>query len=218
MGLWRRRCCPPSSGHRLEPNCPCARTLQPLRQVDKAPYGLASGGAKASVSRPLSTACLPKFGAAPWLPVHSPSGPERDGGGLSKELGAEYLCRETPRTSRILVFRTFPLHSEKEGRKEGMGEGRGSGGGEGVGEGGEERNLSTPPASTFGETERGFFIQHKTMKQKRSFFSSHNTNFSWSPGVIPRNSESRGPRWPSALRKREEGRRDPTDYRPTAWP
>lgn len=124
------------------------------------------------------------------------------------------LCRGGfGRSIQDFWFRTFPLHSEKEGRKGGM---EGGGGGSGEGEEWGKRRERREPFHTsyvyFWRNRKGFFIQHKTVKQKRSFFSSHNTNFSWSPGVIPRNSESRGSRWPSALRRREEGRRDPTDH------
>ena len=59
---------------------------------------------------------------------------------------------------------------------------------------------------------RVFYPTQNSKTEKVFFFSSHNTNFSWSPGVTLCNSESRGSRWPSALRRREEGRRDPTDH------
>lgn len=115
--------------------------------------------------------------------------------------------------SRIFGLERFPSTQRRRERRDG-GRGRGARGRRtGRGRRGARKELFHTSYLYFWRHPKGFFIQHKTLKQKRwFFFSSHNTNFSWSPGVTLCNSESRGSRWPSALRRREEGRRDPTDH------
>lgn len=81
--------------------------------------------------------------------------------------------------------------------------------GEGRGGGGGERNLSTPPTSTFGETERVFY-QHKTVKQKEFLFLTQH-KLSWSPGNHTRNSKQRVKMALSAL-KVGRGKERPQTY------
>lgn len=216
-GLGKRCCCRrnPRAGYTPQTALSWCRDIPALSRP-KARLRMAWGAERKGRVCPcsLSTACLPRNSRCSLttscpLPIWGPRGwrPACPGSwGVS-------LCRGGfGRSIQDFWFRTFPLHSEKEGRKRGM-----EGGG-----GGRERNLSTPPTSTFGETEKGFFTQHKTLKTEKCFFFffflfSHNTNFSWSPGVTPSNSESRGSRWPSALRRWEEGRRDPTGHTTHGW-
>ena len=120
-------------------------------------------------------------GAALGLSVHFPVWGREDRGGWPRALGGScpgsdsHAGEALGRASRIFGLERFPsTQKRKEGRKERREGGRKEGNKEREKEGGgeRERNLSTPPTSTFRETERVFFTQHKTLKQKRPFFSN----------------------------------------------
>lgn len=75
-GLWRRRCCPQLGTHASSLTAVPGRSSRSV-QVGKAPYGL-SGGARRVSASSVHRLSPEIRGAAPWLPVHSPSGaPER---------------------------------------------------------------------------------------------------------------------------------------------
>lgn len=89
MGLWRRRCCPPQLGtHASSLTALVPGRSSRSRQVGKAPYGLASGARRRSVSTSSVHRLSPeKFEVQPRGFLSTPRlGPERMEAGLSREL------------------------------------------------------------------------------------------------------------------------------------
>ena len=117
-------------------------------------------------------------GAAPRLPVHSPSGAREDGGRpVQGDGGLVFAGGGFGRSIQDFWFRTFPLHSEKEGEK---GEMEGGVGGPGEADG---RRKAGGKKGTFPhllplllETpKRVFYPTQNSKTEKVVFFFPHTT-------------------------------------------
>lgn len=176
---------PQSQKHASNQAVPTPGRFSTFPYMKQWTYGLESRARKAAFLHVLCPSLVFREirAAALGLPVHFPVWDREDRGGWSCALGGSrpgsdsHAGEPLGRASRIFGLERVPSTQKRKegteggrevGRKEGKKKREKEGGGE------RERNLSTPPTSTFRETERVFFTQHK-LSNRRGLFSATQT-------------------------------------------